>query len=459
MELNNSDSHVKSDLVRIIDLFLAEQNKKSNFKSHESDLYNKYRENLIYATSKFEESECPEYDRELFRVIYILLDICLKGYMVIEKESAKCLNYIFIQLLIKNQIIKKTSNENRYYLSPGSRFDAFIKSIFLIGREDALIYMEDIEDINNLVSICLRNIYWYLLTITNEDQPNTPINFFKYLLLNLSYHSTEEEIDLIQLNGIGNDSQCTFRIDKSKINISVESFSYLQDITFSSCNFFGGAVYFTGCMIEDCKFSCSDIKLEKCIIVGQFNIWCRKYLYLNILSCLYSENIKEESRKFTLRLNNVNSSNILIENAHNISLHIDQASSVNSFITKDSTYDSFEILGKMLALPNFSNIKIYSFIKVKYNNFGYADCNVFSDTLSKMGCKEAAIEYKAYALKARQKQCSTIEKSFLWLYWILNNRGKNIWLPLFWLVIMICGWSVYYNFKFYELHNIYDSLS
>lgn len=152
-------------------------------------------------------------------------------------------------------------------------------------------------------------------------------------------------------------------------------------------------------------------------------------------------------QKSEVVLKDTHFSNISLMQCKNISLIMGKNCKIDQISSLEVEY--YEFIGDTAVfeeLPFFANCKIHSIISVKYNKqFGYAECNAFSENLSKMGCKNLAIEYKAHALDSYAINCTCAEKVPLFMYGILNRKGRSIWLPMLWLLIMFfCWWGYYY---------------
>ncbi|MFN8770582.1 MAG: hypothetical protein ACK5Z5_10210 [Neisseriaceae bacterium] len=448
MKFKNYIAYTDSELDRILDIH---KNKSTSieFEFGEESILKEYRNILIDAMHQA-EYQFPNHSA-LFNLIRFLLDIQFEQYIVEEE-----LTYIE-SILIKTKIIAKYNKQSKNFLIPGDCYKEFIKGIFQLGYLRIFPNGQNqFKDIEQVLETGVELVYSYINNNFKGNDCNAPKNLFKYLLLNQEPDCKEYELNKIHLE-VDVIKPQKYIISKSTINFSDHFSKYkLKNITFLNCEFVGGGnINFVKCKLQDCKFNNCNIVVNNCTINGNFEVDIEEKLTLNF----NSTNILDANNKFTLYLNNINSADIFIENSHSISLHIDSSCKIDNIITKDSTYINFHILGNISKLPTLVDTKIYSFIKVKYNNFGYAECNVFSDALSEMGCKETAIEYKAYALKAYQLQSSTVEKIFLWIYSILNQKGKNIWLPLLWIILLLGIWTIYYFCKFYEPKHIFDSLN
>lgn len=383
-----------------------------------------------------------------FSVVSFLLSIKHTPFDLSKKSDPAYEVYSCLEAL---EIISKVDS----LLYPGAEYNDFIECVFLLN-DSSIYWSNDVEVTPEMaLKVCLTNIFLSYFSIFFEEMVNLfkfslglpqniklefdpiPRDFFK-LPIRFCINNTKIMLDLFH-----DDTLLYIRFVNCEISTQKNNDSSIGEIPVSP-------LYAKDCIFENCNFKVKEMTLENCLIKGKITIFGQKTLKLNL------NNINEAEADFESQciISQVDLGILSFSNCNSISLVVEKDCTIKNLTSMNTSFHNFIIDGAIQHLPNFINCNIYSSLYVKYNNFGYAECNAFSDLSGKLGCKATAIEYKAYALDAYQSGCNFEEKIPLFFYNLLNNKGRSIWLPLFWLILLIGLWFMYYL----STNSFYNSL-
>lgn len=390
------------------------------------------------------------------------------------------------KLLLDLELITLTTYGESFIRCLCNKGDTLINCIFLISDHnmgfEEILNEHDIADDIIMAQLCLDRLRISLeipLNFPNQEEFNRQAlsNLYQYLLLGNSNFKDEINVDINVwvINARYHIKQQNIVLSNKANELTIDGKNralIIVGVHFEQCRIsWQGNVSFYNCTFTKCQFTLNENILsnnngkplpQNSSLEAENKSTGQNLLFNNVVvidklsiseACtldLTLKNINHHQlsyQKSEVVLKDTHFSNISLMQCKNISLIMDKRCTIDQISSLEVEY--YEFIGDTAVfeeLPFFANCKIYSIISVKYNKkFGYAECNAFSENLAKMGCKNLAIEYKAHALDSYAINCTCAEKVPLFMYGILNRKGRSIWLPMLWLLIMFfCWWGYYY---------------